>query len=177
MKREKTVASAALTFVFALFAGCAEQSNGGELPLEPADFDLAFTSATLVECPVNETRSVTDTVGILGGTVELDGHAITLPTGAVAVPTVLTLTAPAGQYVELDIHANDSETFQFEEPVSIRISYDRCTRSNVDKDPLTAWHIDEETKALLNHMGGTDDKTARTVTFGTDHLSGFAIAN
>lgn len=175
MARNTITATAVMTTIVALIAGCAE--SGGELPLEPEPVEFASTSSTLLECPVNETRSVTDTLDILGGSIELDGHAITLPYGAVLTPTVLTLTEPAGSYVELDIHANDEESFSFEEPVSIRISYDRCTRSNVENDVLTAWHIDEETKALLEHMGGTDDKTARAVTFSSDHLSGFAIAN
>lgn len=165
----------AVLITFAVVAGCAEGRS--ELPLEPATLDLASASSTLLECPVNETRSATDTVGILGGTVALDGHAITLPSGAVALPTVLTLTAPAGQYVELEIQANDQDSFQFQEPVTIQISYDRCTRNNIPSDPLTAWHIDEDTKALLEHMGGSDDKEARNVTFSSDHLSAFAIAN
>lgn len=168
-------ATTALLTIFALATGCAE--GGGELPMEPSTIDLASSSHTLLECPIDETRSVTDTVDILGGTVELDGHAITLPYGAVALPTVLTLTAPAGKYVELEINANDTESFGFLDAVSIRISYDRCTRSNIDSQLLTAWYIDHETKALLESMGGTDDKTARTVTFTSDHLSAFAIAN
>lgn len=175
MGHRTMAAAAALTTVLALVSGCAE--GGGELPLEPTAIDLATASSTLVECPTNETRSATKILGIFGGTVELDGHSVTLPFGAVALPTVLSVTAPAGKYVELDIQANDVETFTFRQPVSIRISYERCSRANLDDDALTAWYIDGDTKALLEHMGGTDDKTARAVTFSSDHLSAFAIAN
>jgi hypothetical protein len=38
------------------------------------------------------------------------------------------------------------------------------------------WHIDPLTKTFLEDMGGVDDKVARTVTFSTDHFSGYAIA-
>lgn len=175
MPNTRNAATAVMVALFTAVAACAD--SGGELPLEPAAAELASTSSTLLECPTNETLSVTDTLGLLGGTVTLDGHAITLPYGAVAFPTELTLTAPAGQYVELDIRANDLESFEFQEPVSIRISYDRCTRNNTADDLLTAWYIDSATKALLEDMGGTDDKEARNVTFSTDHLSAFAIAN
>lgn len=155
--------------------GCGDR--GGDLPLEPESVSASLLGPTLLECPVNVTRSVTDTLGIDGGTLELDGHSITLPMGAVLLPTVLTLTVPAGKYVEVHIDANAQETFEFELPVSIALSYERCTRSNIENTALTVWHIDEETKALLEHMGGTDDKTARRVTFTSDHLSGFVIAN
>ncbi|HUF13752.1 MAG TPA: hypothetical protein VMN78_11675 [Longimicrobiales bacterium] len=33
------------------------------------------------------------------------------------------------------------------------------------------------TGALLQNMGGVDDKENRTVTFRTDHFSGYAVAN
>ena len=157
-----------------LLGACTE---AGEGPLAPEEASLASSGAALVECPVSETRSASATVDLLGGTVSLDGHSITLPAGAVLLPTQITLTVPASNYMEIDIRANDLESFQFEEPVSVVLSYDRCTRSNLDKETLTAWHIDTGTKALLENMGGVDDKTARTVTFESGHLSGFAIAN
>lgn len=158
-----------------LIAGCAD--GDGALTLAPEAASYSTVGSALVECPVSETRSVSGTFDLLGGTLELDGHSITLPTGALLLPTELTLTVPAGNYVEVDIHAAGQESFQFEKPVSIVISYERCTRSNIDRDVLTVWHIDEDTKEFLEAMGGTDDKASRNVTFTSGHLSGFAIAN
>lgn len=157
-----------------LLGACAE---AGEGPLAPEEASLASSSAALVECPISETRSTSATIDLLGGTVSLDGHSITLPAGAVLLPTQITLTVPASNYVEIDIRANDLESFEFQEPVSVVLSYDRCTRSNLDKETLSAWYIDTDTKALLEDMGGVDDKASRTVTFDSGHLSGFAIAN
>lgn len=157
-----------------LLGACAE---AGEGPMAPEEESTASTGPVLVECPVSETRSTSATIDLLGGTVSLDGHSITLPEGAVLLPTQITLTAPASNYMEIDIRANDLESFEFEQPVSVAVSYQRCTRSNLDKATLSAWHIDTTTKALLEDMGGVDDKTARTVTFESGHLSGFAIAN
>lgn len=79
--------------------------------------------------------------------------------------------------MEVDITADGSAHFSFRSPVTVSVSYARCTRSDIDKAPLTVWYIDAATKALLQNMGGTDDKVARTVTFITDHLSGYAVAN
>ena len=168
---------AALLFVVSLAAVSCD--GAGDALLAPDAPLLAASGSTLVECPVSETRSVTETLLPLGGTIELDGHSFTLPAGAIAVPTSFTLTVPKSNYVEIEIHAVGEDVFGFPElaPASITISYDRCTRSNIDQSALTAWYIDSATKALLQHMGGTDDKLARTVTFDSDHLSGFAIAN
>lgn len=164
----------AAAILVALTTAC---GDAGTDPFEPQDPQLASSGSTLIECPINTTRSTSATIDGLGGTVSLDGHSITLPAGAVLLPTEITLTVPASNYVEIEITANDQESFDFEEPVSITISYERCTRSNILASELTAWQIDPVTKALLEHMGGTDDKTARTVTFPSGHLSGFAIAN
>ena len=157
-----------------LLGACGE---AGEGPLAPEDAALASSGAALVECPVSESRSATATLDVLGGTVSLDGHSISLPAGAVLLPTQITLTVPASNYMEIDIRANDLESFEFEEPVSVVLSYQRCTRANLDKEALRVWHIDTATKALLEDMGGVDDKAARAVTFESGHLSGFAIAN
>ncbi len=173
--RRNTMAAAAVLGIVALAGGCSDAPTGERMaPTAPL---LASTGSTLIECPTSETRTATETLDIFGGTVELDGHSITLPYGAVLVPTEITLTVPASNYMEIEIRANDQDSFDFEEPVSIVLSYERCTRSNIEKGDLTAWEIEPETKALLVHMGGVDDKTARTVTFESWGLSGFAIAD
>ena len=136
----------------------------------------ALLSGKLVTCPIKTTRSVSALLGPLGGTLSLDGTSVTLPAGAVTVPTLLTLTIPASNYVEVEITANGLEHFLFELPVAVSIGYGRCTRSDIDAAPLTAWYIDGATNALLEHMGGVDDKASRTVTFSTGHLSSYAIA-
>jgi hypothetical protein len=41
---------------------------------------------------------------------------------------------------------------------------------------LTVWHINPQTKQLLTNMGGVNDAGLRRITFTTDHLSGYAIA-
>jgi hypothetical protein len=41
---------------------------------------------------------------------------------------------------------------------------------------LTVWHINPQTKQLLTNMNGVNDAALRRITFTTDHLSGYAIA-
>ena len=169
--------SRAMVFAFGLLglAACADLNPTAPDPT--AASLTTSTGATLVECPSNVNRAVTGTVGLTGGSLSLDGTSIIVPAGAVLLPTELTLTLPASNYMEVRITANGAEHFDFHDVVTIRIDYSRCTRSNIDKATLSAWYFNPATGALLEDMGGTDDKVASTVTFGTDHLSAYAIAD
>ena len=53
----------------------------------------------------------------------------------------------------------------------------RCSRTNIPRGPLSVWLVDPATGEMFENMGGVDDKLTRTVTFVTDHFSGYAIAN
>jgi hypothetical protein len=131
----------------------------------------------LVECPAQETSSSTEIVTPLGGLVSVGGTSVSIPAGALLSPATVTVTLPASQFMEVDISVEGVEHFIFELPITVTVSYARCARSNIDKFPLTAWYIDSQTKALLEPMGGVDNKLTETVTFTTPHLSGYALAD
>jgi hypothetical protein len=154
-------------------AACSEQDVTDPRPARP---QFSSAGATLLECPTNVTRSVEKTIDILGGELTLDGHSVTLPVGAVTVPTTIKLTVPASNYVEVDVTANGLEHFEFNEPVNIVISYQRCTRSNLANKTLTAWYIDGATKTLIEKMNSTDDRANMRVSFPTDHFSEYSVA-
>jgi hypothetical protein len=78
--------------------------------------------------------------------------------------------------MEIQIRANDEDHFYFKEPVVVTIDYSRCGRTDLVGRRLTAWYIDADTKALLENMGGVDDKLLQQITFSTSHFSGYAIA-
>lgn len=169
----------ALLSVIALgAAGCLDTVTS---PVAEPDAGALWSStsygATLLECPVDVTRSVSATIGIDGGVLSLDGHEVAIPVGAVLLPTEFTLTVPASNYVEIDVRAAGQEHFDFLEPVALTISYSRCTRSNIDKKTLRVFYIDSASNAILEDLGGTDDKTARSVTTSTDHLSDYALGS
>jgi len=138
---------------------------------------LAGVGATLVECPESTTFTASALLGPLGGELTAGGATIIVPPGALLEPVNVTMTVPASRYVEIDVSVSGVDHFTFELPVSVVISYARCTRGDLDRSPLTAWYIDHENKTLLAPMGGIDDKLLRTVTFTTGHLSGYALAN
>lgn len=127
-----------------------------------------------VECPVETTASASSLIGPLGGVVSVGGHQMVIPPLAVLAPTQFTVTVPASQYMRVDITAGNGQHYQFRKPVSITLSYARCTRSDINKENLRIFYVDDN-DVILEDMGGTDDKAARTVTTGTDHLSGYLI--
>lgn len=147
---------------------------------EPASEALRASTtygATLLECPTAVTRSTSATIGLLGGVLELDGHRLVIPANALLLPTTFTLTVPASNYVEIDVRAGDADHFEFLEPIALTISYERCTRSNINDATLRVYHVDSESKAILEDLGGVDDKQLRAVTASTDHLSDYALGS
>src|SRR5581483_3587126 len=70
-------------------------------------------SPSLLQCPSNVTQTTQAIVGVLGGTVQLGQTSISIPAGAVSLPTLITVTIPASPYMEIDIHANDLLSFVF----------------------------------------------------------------
>jgi hypothetical protein len=153
-------------------AGC----STADRPTAPAS-RLESASAleqNLLACPTSLTQTATGALGMLGGTIQLGDVRFTLPAGAVRGLTVFVVTVPASRHLEVEIHALGLSSFHFEKPATITMGYGRC--GDV-QGPFRAWYIDSETKALLEDMGGVTDTVARTHTFQTNHLSGYAVAN
>ena len=155
------------------FASCSDgQAEGITAPATA--LSAAGTGPTLLECPAETSTSTSSLIGPLGGVVSVGGHQLVIPPLAVLVPTQFTVTVPASQYMRVDITAGNGQHYQFQKPVSITLSYARCTRSDINKETLRIFYVDDN-NVILQDMGGTDNKAARTVTTGTDHLSGYLI--
>jgi hypothetical protein len=137
-------------------------------------YEKVASGGLLALCEVNPASAVTGSVGVLGGTVTGSGVSIVLPAGAVSESTEFHLYTPSSPYAEVEITANGQEHFRFNVPVVISIDYDDC---GAPTGTLGVWHIDPESKTLLEFMGGVNDVLNRRVVFSTMHLSGYAIAN
>jgi hypothetical protein len=133
-------------------------------------------SPALLQCSTTQAQSSSSLVTPLGGIVHLGGTAVTIPLGALLTATTITLTVPASPVMEIEVKANNLTSFLFQQDVSITIDYSRCSAAEASKAPLSVWHIDTQTKQLLENMGGVDDKTTHRITFTTGHLSGYAVA-
>ena len=174
-------------FVFTL-AACSDVSTrpeeGGVRPdttqrrdttQVPVD-TTGISQRRLIECPTTQTSTNSALLGVLGGTVAAAGTSISLPAGAVLVGTLIRETVPASTYMEIDVTANDLLSFLFLKPVTITIDYSRCPTSVTAGKTLTVWHINTQTKVLIENMHGVNDPVQRKISFTTDHLSGYAIA-
>lgn len=161
----------------ATLAACADA--GITAPDAAAPLNLASarlkSGPSLLACPGLSTQSASAVIGAEGGSLSAGGQLMTVPAGAVPAPTLFTMTVPPGRYMELDIAAAGAPHYSFARPVSITIDYSRCRGQEVPSS-LAAWHIDSDSKTLLENMGGVDDRTGRRLTFATDHLSGYAVA-
>ena len=177
---------ALLVAVVGLF-GCSDVSTrpeaGGVRPDTTQNGDTATAPDTggvvqprLIECPTSQTATNSGLIGVLGGTVAAAGSSITLPAGSLLVGTLIRLTVPASTYMEIDVTADGLLSFLFQRPVTITIDYRRCPTSVTAGKTLTVWHINTQTKALIQNMHGVNDPVQRRISFTTDHLSGYAIA-
>jgi hypothetical protein len=158
-------------------AACVDRSPSVMAPEPAANVAEGTDSAgtTLLACSGRLAGVEFGTIGPLGGLLSVNGHSISIPAGAVLVPTPFTLMVPDTDIAEVEIQAADLAHYVFESPVTITLSYAGCSAPDVSS--LTAWHIDPDSRQLLEDMGGTVDTVAKTVTFTTGHLSGYAIAD
>ncbi|HSL68636.1 MAG TPA: hypothetical protein VK864_00275 [Longimicrobiales bacterium] len=168
--RPRYFSFAAILVSGTVLAACADR------PGDPLSVQAALDEPKPLVCPSSAAQTSTALITPLGGIVSIDGASITIPALAVLQPTIITIGAPASQYMEVDITANGLTSFLFQLPVTVSVSYARCTR-DLSQDSLTVWHWNPASQTLLENMNGRDDKEARTMTFSTSHLSGYVIAN
>jgi hypothetical protein len=138
--------------------------------------DAGSGSPQLLACPSSQSQATIGILGVLGGTISIGPAVVTIPRGALSLPTLITVKVPASPYMEVDIQANNFTSFLFNSPISVSIDYSRCDPASTAGVALSVWHIDQSTKALLENMGGVNDTVQRRITFSTPHLSGYAIA-
>lgn len=159
-----------------LASGCTDHA-GSVATTAPDLLDTSRTArAVLAQCPSSTTLSTSALIGPLGGVLAVGPARVLIPQNAVLLPTTFVLVVPAGQYMEFDVSTSTSEHYAFALPVVASIDYSRCPAS-VQTKALTVWNIDTRTKALLENMGGVDDKLLHVITFVTTHFSGYAVAD
>lgn len=129
-------------------------------------------------CPTSTTQTTSAVLDGLGGVLSVAGTTVQVPLGALLAPTKITLTVPASSYMEIDVSVEGTEEFVFELPITVTVSYARCSLNFFQRLlPFDVWHWDPATRELLELMPSVDNKLTRSITFTTPHLSGYIIAN
>ena len=136
-----------------------------------------LATPTLLECPSTTGVSGGGLVGVLGGTLAVGPVQVVIPAGALLSTQSISVTVPPSTYMEIDVSVAGTEHFVFEQPITVKVDYGRCSDPGSGTSLLDVWYIDAGTKQPLERMPTVDDKLTRTVTFTTGHLSGYALAN
>lgn len=185
-----------LTLAAALFAGACEslpEATGPEpAPMVPELENTApllglratsFENITLIkQPPLDGLLRQLKLIGPEGGLIELAGHSILVPPGAIDRPAFFSLVALPTGYVEVELLAFtrallgiiDVGSRGFDKPVDLTLSYARAT--NV-RDPDKLFILRLNLFRPHERMPSTVDKGSRTVTAQLDHFSRYCMAS
>jgi hypothetical protein len=164
-----TVVAGALV---AAFIACSEPTGTTSTSLRADD------GAKALKCPTDQSVSESANVGPLGGLVTAlpTATSIALPAGSLLGLTNIEVTVPASKYMLVDITADDAEHFLFALPVTVTIDYSRCDASEVGIGALSVYVLDPEDNRLTDKMVSVDNRLLRRITFATDHLTSYVVA-
>jgi hypothetical protein len=147
--------------------------DAGVIPTAGENLLARDNSVSLLACPVSTSRSGEAVIGARGGRLDVAGHALIVPAGAVKKDTRFVLSVPASPVLEVDVSADGKRHYRFKSPVQLRLSYARCASPST-ADLIGAW-IDGGAGGA-KEMPSVHDRAAQRVTITTEHLSGYAIA-
>src|SRR5437870_3667878 len=187
MSRRMTPRIAIGAMVIALMFGACERV--GERISAPTSPNASVVVAgkksyTLIEgVPPTDSTSVSQLIGLTGGTLSLAGHSLTVPAGVVTEPTLFTMTLGTRGYVEVSLTATrvvfgnlidvGSGGFGNGKTVTLSLTYSWAT--NVDK-PNKLLNVRELAGDQVEALKSKVDKAAQVVTSELEHLSGYAMA-
>ena len=130
--------------------------------------------------------SVTRLLGFDGGTLELLGHRLVVPSGAVERPTTFTMSAVirGNVHVELTAFAPGNSGLMnvgedgFDRPVRLDLTYERASNvSRRNEDDLVILRLNPLGMEYLHEVMPSEVDTRRDrVTTWLDHFSGYCMA-
>jgi hypothetical protein len=157
-----------------LLASCTGDAPGG--PLAPGTPGRSTSAApVLIDCPATVDSTSTKILGPSGGTLRVGRHRLDAPVGAVTSTLGFRAEVRSSPYFEVDFSAYGWSSYVFNRPVQITLDYSRCPAESIEGKTLHVLYIDPVTKTILQDLGGYDDRSSRTITTSTNHLSDYAI--
>lgn len=181
------------TLLIALLGGC-------EAAIEPAaetaqhvpsapSLELIDGEYEPVEAAISEDAvdlEVSRLIDSDGGSLHLAGHSLQIPAGAVAQPTLFTMTVLTNGYVEVELRAIEADPFgeDFDvgesgfgdKTVALTLSY--AGAKNVDEPgSLVILRMPEDENGTAQPLDVVVDTERRTVTAQLDHFSKYCLAS
>lgn len=168
----------------ALFVSGCERA---ELPGAPSVPEFSARGAAALHrvpgrVPAEVATTAVQVISAAGGSVELAGHRLVVPAGAVARPTRFSLKLVESGFVEVDLHAVQSSGVGadldvgkrgFATPVTLQLSYELAAELDNPGAVVIAWVKPEGT---LQPLRSSHDRERRTITAELDHFSRYVLA-
>jgi hypothetical protein len=142
-------------------------------PAPQADLIGGLLGATgLLKCSALPYASSTATIGPLGGRISAGPHTLVIPSGALAAPTTITMTAPSG----LGVNAVEfqPEGLQFKTPATLTLSYANCSLLGKILPKRIAYTDDNLN--ILSYLLSLDNLLSKYVTGQVNHFSDYVVA-
>ena len=190
----RSVVAIAATLMLASCADSAGPQPESVTPVQPQAGLISDALNLLKAPPPSEYKLITEPtllgdlnlsklIGLNGGTISVAGITLTVPKGAITVPTLFTVAALPTSVIDASLTATttnllglvtDVGSIGFKKPVTITMSYARAT--NV-KDPskLFLVYYDYANNKLVKLPSVVDTKN-KTVSAQVDHFSKYGMA-
>jgi hypothetical protein len=125
----------------------------------------------LLSCTPLPYDSVTETIGVDGGTIKVGAHKLFVPAGALAEPVTITAVAPSDTINRVHF---EPEGLQFQEPAYLRMSYENCNVLGLLLPKRIAYTTGDLT--ILEYLLSFDNVFSQKVTGEVRHFSDYAIS-
>ena len=125
----------------------------------------------LVACPRQDYDRTVQTVGSNGGTINVGGHKLVIPRGALNRNVTITAEAPADFVASVKFQP---EGLQFAKPARLTLDYSDCPLARLDLFKHIAYTTD--LLSILDLLDGTDNIITAKISTDLDHFSRYAVA-
>jgi hypothetical protein len=125
----------------------------------------------LVGCNTQTYGRTTKVVGPLGGVIQVNGHTLVIPAGALSRNVSITATAPADKVSSVQFQP---EGLQFAKPVKLTLDYSFCPLGRLDLFKHIAYTTDNLN--ILSLLLSVDDLLRMRISSDIRHFSRYAVA-
>ena len=127
--------------------------------------------SALLRCDPLQFTGSASIIGPNGGDINVGPHTLRVPRGALPWDAVITVEAPTGLEVGIELSPRD---VGFAEKLVLEIDYDHCTVSDTLPPLRGVWVSDSG--AVLEFPPSVDDRQGRRLSVELDHFSKYAVA-
>jgi hypothetical protein len=131
----------------------------------------------LLSCPTTETAWVSGNIGMGGGSIQVAGHELVVPKGALPSPQRFSIEVRWSPHLVISFRAEGHEHYEFLKPVTLKLNYSRCEATAESAPDLHVFNVDPASLEILEDVGGVLDPVSNTVAAQTTHLSDYAVGS